>query len=71
MAVVMFDRLVDAELRLAIELVAQRLAVDERHHVIKERIGLSRIEQRENVRVLEVGGRLYFLDEPLGAQDRC
>ena len=28
----------DAELCFAIEFVAQRLAVDERHHIIKERI---------------------------------
>ena len=31
-------RLVDAELRLTVELPAQRLAVDERHHVIEETI---------------------------------
>ncbi len=65
------DRFFDAELRLAIQLVAQRLAVDERHDVVKERIGFARIEEREDVWVLEIGGRLYFLDEPLGTQDRC
>ena len=52
-----------------VELVAQRFAVDERHHVVQERIGLARIEQRENVRVLEIGRGLDFLDEPLGAKD--
>ncbi len=63
-------RIVDTELFLAVEFVPLRLAVDERHDVIEERIGLSRIEEREDVRVLEIGGRLYFLDEPLGTQDR-
>lgn len=31
-------------------------------------MGLSRIEERENVRVLEIGDRLDFLHEPLSPQ---
>ena len=42
------DRLVDAELRFAVQFVPQRFAVDERHDVIKERIGLSRLSLSRN-----------------------
>ncbi len=63
-------RIVDTELFLAVEFVPLRLAVDERHDVIEERIGLSRIEEREDVRVLEVGGRLDLLHESLGPEHR-
>ncbi len=65
------DRFVDAELRLPVQFVAQRLAVDERHHVIEERVRFARIEEGQDVGVLEIGGGLYFFDEPLGTQERC
>ena len=54
----------------AIELVPQRLAVDERHHIIKEGICFARIEERQDVRVLEIGGGRDLLEKPLGAEDR-
>ena len=54
----------------AIELVPQRLAVDERHHIIKERICHARIEQRQDVGMLEIGGGRDLLEKPLGAEDR-
>ena len=62
--------LIDAELGLAIELVPQRLAVDERHHIVKERICLPRVEQRQDVGMLEIGGGRDLLEKPLGAEDR-
>jgi hypothetical protein len=40
------DRILDAELLLAIQAVAQRLALDERHHVIEEGVGFARVVQR-------------------------
>jgi len=43
-------------------------AADERHHVIEESIRLTRVEQRQDVGVLEVRSGFDFLDEPLGAQ---
>jgi hypothetical protein len=64
------DGLVDAELRFAIELVTQGLALDVGHDVEEEAVGLPGIEQRQDVRVLERRGGLDLLDEPLGAEDR-
>ncbi len=60
--------LLDAELRLAIGLIAHRLPLDLRHHVIKERVRLARRVQRQDVRMLQVGNGLDFLDEPLGSE---
>ena len=54
-------RLVDAELRLAVQLVADRLALDVGHDVVEEAVGLARVEQRQDVRVLQCGGGLDLL----------
>jgi hypothetical protein len=61
-------RFVDAELGFPLELVAQRLALDVGHDVIEESVGGARIEQREDVGVLQLGGGLDLLDEPLGTE---
>jgi hypothetical protein len=63
------DRLVHAELALAVELVPERLALDERHHVVEEPVGLARIEEGQDVGVLQVGGGLDLREEALGADD--
>jgi hypothetical protein len=63
-------RFVDAQLRLAVQFVAQRLTFDERHYRIEEAVRLPRIMEREYVGVLEVGSGLDFLDEALGTEDR-
>ena len=63
------ERLLEAELLLAIELVAERLAADEGQHVEEEAVGLARVDQREDVRVVEPGGDLDLGEEPLGAED--
>ncbi len=42
---------------------------DPRGYVSAVSIGLVRIEGREDVGVLEIGGRLDFLDEPFGAEE--
>ena len=47
-------RVVDRQLPLALEPRAQRLARDERHDVVQERVGLARVEQRQDVRVLQL-----------------
>ena len=39
------DGVVDGQLLLAGEPVAQRLALDERHHVVQEAVGLARVDQ--------------------------
>ncbi len=62
-------RFVYTELRLAIELVAQRLAGDERHHVEQEPVRRAGVEQRQDVRMLEARGGRDLLHEPLGAED--
>jgi hypothetical protein len=62
------DGFLHAELRLAVQLGAQRLAFDVRHHVIEESVGGARVEQREDVRVLEGGRGGDLLHEPLGAE---
>ena len=43
------------------------LALDEGHDVEQEAVGLARVEERQDVRVLEVGGELDLGQEPLGA----
>ncbi len=48
--------------------VAQGLAVDERHHIIQETVRLTRIEQRQDVGMLEIGCGPDFLHEPLGSE---
>jgi len=45
-------------------------ASDRTHHVVEEAVGLARIEQRQDVRMLEARGGGDLLHEPLGAQDR-
>ena len=62
-------RLGDGELLLPVEPGPERLALDERHDVEEEAVGLARVEQRQDVRVLEVGGELDLGQEPLGADD--
>ena len=48
--------------------LAQRLALDERHHVEEEPIGVARVEQRQDVRMLQLGGGLDLGEEALGAE---
>jgi hypothetical protein len=38
--------LVDGKLLFASDAVAQRLALDERHHVVQDAVGLTGVEQR-------------------------
>ena len=58
------------ELLLPVHPVAQRLPLDERHDVEEVAVGLARVEQRQDVRVLQVGRELDLGQEPLGADDR-
>src|ERR1051325_8388799 len=57
--------LVDGEPR------AQRLAVDNGHYIEQKSAGVARVEQREDVRVLELRRRLDLAEEAVGAQGRC
>ena len=59
----------DRELLLPDEPVAERFPFDERHDIEEKGVGLARIEQRQDVRVLQVGGGSDFAQEALGADD--
>src|SRR4029079_10789162 len=61
-------RLVDAKLLLALESRAKGLALHVRHDVVKQPIRLTRIKQREKVRVLQVGRDADLAQEPLGTE---
>ncbi len=62
------ERLVHRELRLAIQAIPQRLALDVRHHVVEETGGLTRVVQRQDMRVAEVGRHLDLAQEALGPE---
>jgi len=61
------DRLPHGQLALPVEALPQALPIDEGHHVEEEALRLPRVEQRQDVRVLEVGGRLDLGQKALGA----
>ena len=61
----------DRQLTLAVELVLQRLTIDDRHHVVQEAVGFAGVEQRENVRVIEVCGNLDLLQKPSRTECGC
>ena len=62
-------RLGNRQLLLALEPLAQRLPRHERHRVPEQPVHLAGVDQAEDVRVLEVGGDLDLLEEPLGTDD--
>jgi len=62
------DRLVDRERAGPFELPTEGLALDERHHVVEEPLGLARVEQRHDMRVCQVRGDPDLAEEPLRAQ---
>ena len=59
--------IVNRQLLLAIQEIAQRLALHVGHHIIKETVLLPRIEQRQDVRVVELCGNRDFAEEAFGA----
>ena len=60
-------RIGDRKLSFAIEAIAQRLALDEGHHVVSDSVRLAGIVQRNDVRVTQRGRRPDLTQEPLGA----
>ena len=61
------DRVGDRQLLLARQPVAERLPVDVRHDVEEKGVGRPRIEERQDVRMLQVRRGLDLGEEPLGA----
>ncbi len=64
------QRFVQGELLLALELIAQRLALDVGHDVIEEAFGLPGVVERQNVGVTELRGDPDLAQEPLGPEYR-
>ena len=62
------ERGVERELLLPREPLPERLALGERHDVVEQAAGLSRVVQREDVGVLEGRGDLDLAEEPLAAE---
>jgi hypothetical protein len=60
----------DRQLLLAVQPVAQRLAFHVRHDVVNEAIDLARVVQRKNVRMLQVRRRADLCEEPFAAEYR-
>ena len=58
-----------AELLLTLELVAEGFAADKRQHIEEETAGLARVDQGEDVGVVEPGGDLDLGQKALGAED--
>ncbi len=63
-------RVVNRELLLPAEAVAEGFSLDEGHHVEDGALHLAGIEQRQDMRVLQIGRRLDLGQEPLGADHR-
>ena len=63
-------RLFDGELLLARELVTQRLAPHVGQHIPHEPLALARVDEGEDVRVVEPGADADLLEEPRGAEHR-
>ena len=64
------DCVLDRKRPLPVETVAQRLALHEGHHIVEQAERGARIEQAEDVWMLELGGETDFALEPLPADGR-
>jgi hypothetical protein len=64
------DRVIDGELALTRQALAQRFSLEVGHYVVKQSISLTGIMQRQDVRVREPGGGGDFAKEPLDAHGR-
>lgn len=58
------------QLPLAIKTAAQRLPFHERHHIVQQAVGHTRVEERKNVRMLQTGREFDFAEETLGPEHR-
>jgi hypothetical protein len=57
----------DGQLPLAVEPLAQRLALDIRHDVVDQAVHLVGVVERQDVRVVQPSGDLDLVQEPGGA----
>jgi len=63
------QRVIHRKLMFPVQLLAKILPFHIRHHVEEERVRLTRIEQRKDVRMLKVGRRLDLGQEAFGAHN--
>jgi hypothetical protein len=59
----------DGKLLLSVERNAQRLTLDEWHHVEQQRVSRAAIEQRQQIRTLQIRGNLYLAQESIDPED--
>src|SRR3954466_2290035 len=59
---------VDTQALLALEPMAQRLALDERHHVVQDAVRFARVVHGDDVRVLKPGGNADLAQEALAPE---
>ena len=65
------DRLVDGELLLTLQARAERFAGHIRHDVEEQPFRLARVEERQEMRVLQVRGDANLGKKPLGPEERA
>ncbi len=63
------QNVVDRDLLLAVQTLPERLPFDEGHDIVEEAAGRTRIEERQDVRVLELRCNLDLAEKPLGTND--
>ena len=61
-------RFVNRQLPLARESAAKVVAIHERHDVVEEPVGFSRVVQWKDVRMLQLGGDLDLTEESVGPE---
>src|SRR5438132_9408103 len=59
------------KLLVAVESRAERLPLDERHYIEEQPVRLAGVEQRKEVRVLEVGGDADLAQKAFDAEHRA
>ena len=62
------QRVVDRQLGLALQPVAEGFAFDERHDVVERSARVARIVDRQDVGMLQAGGELDLAQEPVAAE---
>ncbi len=61
----------DRKLRLGLQTVAKRKALDVGHHIVEAAIGLARVEERQDVRMRKLRSELNLAQKALGADRLC
>src|SRR5215203_3056937 len=58
------------KLVLSVEPLPERLAFDVGHNIVQEALGLTRIVERQDVRMVESRSKLYLSQEPIRTKRR-